>query len=410
MVQSLTGKGQDQIQFARVSMEDLDIELRKIQQARGIRLGDASVSPQLVARFQDELTAEEDFRLLPKLLRVLLSVFAEGLDPQLVEPLGKAMVSLLDYFLLKEDFDDIQRMLGALEKLRQRAPSGTEVRGWQSVFNQVREKISDSERIHRVAEIIETTPSTDKIQKSFNFLKYLDRQSFAPLLDVLETVNRPEARKVLSVTLARIGAEQVDKLIPKLSNSKITFVRDIMSILEMIDPPNKLDLLSRLLDHSSLAIRVEALKVIGRSAKEQGLKHVNKALDDADGQMRVAAAQILASVSPPQAQRRLLNIVQDGEFATRANPEQVGFFAALAMTNGPDAMQFLKKELQAKSLLNKKRLEEHKRNIISGLANAATIGACQLLSAELKGGLKEPGLKAAAERAVEAIKKKMINQ
>ena len=49
--ESLTGQNEganeDQIQYARVSIEDLDIDLEKIMQARGLRLGPSSITPQL---------------------------------------------------------------------------------------------------------------------------------------------------------------------------------------------------------------------------------------------------------------------------------------------------------------------------------------------------------------------------
>ncbi len=408
LYQSLTGKGDDNIQFARISMEDLEIDLDNIRQARGIRLGESTISNQLVARFQDEIIAEDEQRLLPKLLRVLLMVFSQSLDRALTADIGNALILMLDFFLLKEDFDNIQMMMGTVKKLEARTDESTAA-GWREIYYRLQQKMSDRERIHRVAEIVETTGKLDNIRKSRVYLKYLDgSQCFEPLLSALETINRPEARQLFCMYLANIGHDHLELLQQKLQSPKANLVRDVMSIIDHIDPPGRVGLVADLLQHRNLSIRLEALKIIGAGEEQHSYPYLSRAVRDPDAQVRTVAAQLIATAAPKRSVPLLLESVQDVDFRGATVQEQTGFYTALASTNDPQALGYLQKLLQASKLFAKKKPDEHKRIIVKALAQAGTIRSYKLLNEELSRGVKNEELAAAMERAQQQLKKRLF--
>jgi hypothetical protein len=135
---------------------------------------------------------------------------------------------------------------------------------------------------------------------------------------------------------------------------------------------------------------------------------VLKALNDAEAQMRISAARLLANFDIAKATRTLMTIVQDAGFSKKSPQEQAAIYAALAMTNMPDAMAHFRQELRSASLISKKKLSEHKRNVVSGLAMSGSISAYKLLKAELERGFKEEDVAAAAERACAKLKEKLL--
>ena len=400
--QSLTGKSSDRIQAARVSLDDLEIELDQVQQARGLVVKNPDIPPQYRYKIRQELEAEEQTYMLPKLLTVIMEATADSLDPVTELALSDALIQLLDIFLLKEDFNNISRMIASLEKRKD------VLEGWHRVFERVREKMSDSERISRVGEAIDTMPDKQEIHRSLDYLQYLDENSFMPLLQTLENLNHPQARRVFCDVLAVVGAGQLDTLITKLSSPKANMVRDVVYVIDQINPEDKIAMFARLLAHPNRSIRLEALGAIGASESESGAAYVRKALNDPDAQVRIKAIQLLPSVDPKAAKSLLLKAVQHQDFDKKPTEEQVGTFTALAMTDDPESLEFFRQQLQASSLLGRKKLTEYKKNLINGLAYSASINAYKLLKAELERGFKDPAVTAAAQRACERLKERLL--
>jgi len=399
---SLTGKSSDRIQAARVSLDDLEIELNQVQQARGLVVKNPDIPPPYRHKIQQELEVEEQTYLLPKLLSYILQATADSLDPVTELSLSNALIQLLDNFLLREDFNSISRMMGSLEKRK-----GV-LEGWHRVFERVREKMSDGERVSRVGEAIDTMPDKQEIHRSLDYLQYLDERSFVPLLQTLENLNHPQARRVFCDVLAVVGSNQLDALTAKLSSPKANLVRDIVYVIDQINPENKIAMFARLLAHPNRSIRLEALSAIGASESEGAAAYVRKALGDSDAQVRIKAVQLLPSVDPKAARALLLKTVQHQDFDKKPTEEQVGTFTALAMTDDPQALDFFREQLQASSLLGRKKLAEHKKNLINGLALSASINAYKLLKAELERGLKDPEVAAAAQRACDRLKERLL--
>jgi hypothetical protein len=399
---SLTGKSSDRVQAARVSLDDLEIELNQVQQARGLVVKNPDVPPPYRYKIQQELEAEEQTYLLPKLLGIILEATADSLDPVTELAVGDVLIQLLDTFLLKEDFNNISRMMASLEK-RQEV-----LEGWRRVFERVREKMSDSERISLVGEAIDTMPNKQEIHRSLDYLQYLDERSFMPLLQTLENLNHPQARRVFCNVLAVVGAARLDKLIAKLSSPKANLVRDLVYVIDKINPADKIQMFARLLAHPNRSIRLEALGAIGASESESGAAYVRKALGDPDAQVRIKAIQLLPGVDPKAAKGLLLRAVGHQDFEKKPTEEQVATFTALAMTDDPEALKFFAEQLQASSLLGRKKLAEHKKNLINGLAYSASINAYKLLKAELERGFKDPEVAATAQRACARLKERLL--
>ena len=408
LYERLTSKSDDHFNFARISLEDLDIELDDVEQAKGVTIKGNPATEEEKSRVQEDIEEEDENRMLPKLVVILFRVLEEELDQDLGMAIEEVFIQLLDSFLMHEDFRGINQMLRKFKGMeRKQLPAGNMVR-IQQIEERFVAKMGEGERIERVGNILETMPEIKQPQEVYRYLNRLDEQAILPLLQTLERMERHEARRLFCDALAVLGKDQMDVFQRRLQSQKANLVRDMLYVIDKINPPDKLKIIATLLDHPNLAIRLEALNTLGAGNDDSCRSYVLKALGDSDTQMRITAARLLPNFDLAQATRTLMTIVRHQDFLKKPVQEQMAIYAALAITNAPDAMEFFRQQLRSTSLISKKKLAEHKRAVVNGLAMSGSISAYKLLKAELERGIKEEEVIAAAQRACNKLREKLL--
>ncbi len=404
----LTSASADHIKFARISLEDLEIELEDIDQAKGVVIKGTPATPEQKAKVLEQIEEQDQNRMMPKLVVILFRVLEEELDVDLVQALQEVFGQLLDSFLIHEDFRTVNQVLRKFKSLtRKNLPSGNLVY-IQQIEARFVGMMGEPERLERVADILESMAEIREPQEIHRYLTRLDENAIVPLLTALERMEKPDPRRLVCDALAVLGKQQVDVFQRRLQSNKANLVRDMMYTIDKINPPDKLKIVASLLNHPNLAIRLEALGTIGQGTDEACRAYVMKALEDPDTQMRITAARLLPNFDLSHATRTLLSLVQHEDFGKKEPNEQMAFFAALAMTNTPEAMEYFREQLRQTSLLSKKKHADFKRIMVNGLAMSGSIAAYKLLKAELEAGIKEEDVSAAAERACNKLREKLL--
>ncbi len=408
LYKKLTSSTKDTLSFARISLEDLDIELEDVEQAKGLVIKGVTATNELKAKVQQEIDDEDESRVLPKLVLILFKVLEDELDQDLGQALGELFAQLLDSFLIHEDFQGINHMLRKLAALERKSlPQGNLARV-QQIQRDFIARMGEAERISQVGKILDGMAEIKDPENVVRYLTRLDENSIMPMLQVLETLERQEARRMFCDALATLGKDHIDVFVRRLESTKANLVRDMMYLIATLNPPDKLKIIAKLLDHPNLAIRLEALQTLSASGDDSVRPYVLKALGDADMQMRVTAARMLTHFDLSTATKTLLAMVQHQDFSKKEPNEQTAFFAALASTNAQEAMEYFVGELRSTSLLSKKKLAEQKRVMVNGLALSGSIAAYKLLKAELEAGIKEEEVAQAAERACAKLREKLL--
>lgn len=404
----LTSASADHIKFARISLEDLEIELEDIDQAKGVVIKGNPATPEQKVKVLEQIDEQDQNRMMPKLVVILFRVLEEELDVDLVQALQEVFGQLLDSFLIHEDFRTVNQVLRKFKSLtRKNLPPGNLVY-IQQIESRFIGMMGEPERLERVADILESMAEIREPQEVHRYLTRLDENAIVPLLTALERMEKPDPRRLVCDALAVLGKDQIDVFQRRLQSNKANLVRDMMYTIDKINPPDKLKIVASLLNHPNLAIRLEALGTIGQGTDEACRAYVMKALEDTDTQMRITAARLLPNFDLSHATRTLLSLVQHDDFAKKEPNEQMAFFAALAMTNTPEAMEYFREQLRQTSLLGKKKHADFKRIMVNGLALSGSIAAYKLLKAELEAGIKEEDVSAAAERACNKLREKLL--
>ncbi|MBW2699544.1 MAG: HEAT repeat domain-containing protein [Deltaproteobacteria bacterium] len=404
----LTSNSGDAVAFARISLEDLDIELEDVEQAKGVTIKGSPSTPEQKARVQLEMSDENEHKMLPKLVSIIFRVLEEELDEDLGIAISEVFTQLLDSMLIHEDFRSINQILRKFKTTtRKKLPPGN-LEIIEALEENFASRMGESERIEQVGQILDTMPEIKEPQEVYRYLTRLGENSLGIMLQVLEKMERVEARHLVCDAMVVLGKDHVDAFIRRLQSNRANLVRDMIYIIDKLNPDGKLKIIARLLDHPNLAIRLETLQTLGGSGDEVCRAYVIKALEDSDLQMRVNAARLLPNFDLRVALMTLMAMVQHQDFSKKHPQEQSALYAALASTNTKEAIAHFAEVLHSSSIVHKKKLIEVKRALINGLALSGSISAFKFLKAELDIGIKEEEVAQAAERACTSLRGKLL--
>ncbi|MFW5878252.1 MAG: HEAT repeat domain-containing protein, partial [Myxococcota bacterium] len=400
----LKSHSEDFLRFARLSAEDLEMQLDQVEQIRGAVIAGQPCSPEQAAELQEEIVRDLEDRMLPKLVTIVFQVVDEAGDEIGDQAIREVFTQLLDAMLLQEDFATVNQIVTKFKALERDPGKGQRIMALKESFIQ---KMGESERLDKVGEIL-NTGRPKNLKEVLRYLFTLDTSAVVPLLEILDRIEIPEHRKVVCDALVTLGRENADPFINRLESERSQLVRDMIYIIDRIDFPDKVKMFGRVLSNPNLAVRLEALGIIARSKSEDCRQLVADCLEDPTKEMRLQAARLLPKYDDQKAYVDLARLVRSEEFEKRDLKEKVQIYAALGSTQQQGALALFAGMLRKKGIFNKKKLLQDKLLAISGLSNLASIPSFQLLQAEAKNKSNPEQIQMAARRGMLAVKKELF--
>lgn len=365
----------DYVRFARLSEQDLEMQMNDIDQMRGVVITGLTATPDLKAKLQREIHEEENQRLFPKLISAVFQVVENGVtDANL---LGDMFSQLLDAMLLQEDFAIINQVVLKLRAMEQRAGADSSIgellRGFIS-------KMGEEQRLNRIGEILKYA----KLKNPPEVVKYLTNvtsDAVPALLGTLEVIELPENRTLLCDVLVVFAKMNPDAFVDKLKTAdKPQVQRDMIYVLDRSNHPDKLKFFATVLKSRNLALRLEVMSIIARGRTGEARKLIAAMLEDETLQVRLQAARVLPEFDREKAYVDLLRMVKDKGFEEKTPQEKEGLYVALGSTGVPGAVNYFHAVLQQKAgLFNKQKMIAEKQLAVAGLSGACTIQTAKLL-------------------------------
>lgn len=403
LYQRLRSDSDDYLRFARLTAQDLEMQLEGVDQVRGAVIQGTTATQQLTQRLQEEISSDYSDRLFPKLVTTVFQIIDEGGFTEM-ESLREIFTQLLDAMLLQEDFATINSLLvkfRAMERDQGKTQLAQELRSFLTA------KMGEEQRLRRIGEVLNTTKGKHS-QEIFRYLYALDTSVIPTLLSVLETVEIPENRVVLCDALAALGKDMPEPFAQRLASEKSQLVRDMIYIIDKCDFPEKMKYFGETLKNPNLAVRLEALSILSRSKSEQCRRFIVGALGDTNGQMRIQAARVLPNMSPAKAYVDLNQLIKTPEFEKRELREKTAVYHALGSTMQEGALAMFGQMLAQKGLLRRAKIKEDKLLAVAGLSAMASIPSYKMLQGltEEKGNDME--ITMAARKALFEMKKELF--
>lgn len=400
----LTSDKGESISFARVSLDDLELKLENLAQIRRTKVEHAKVaSPEECARIQEEILTDE-MLLLEKICGILFQVMELPANEREVNDIAAAFEQLLDGLILEGKFAAIEKVIERLNQFAYRADLPLPNRELARSCN---DKLSTlmlaGQRVRAVATALNTGATKD-LEGVSRYLTRLGPPATVQLLDLLDTLVAPHHRRMVADVLVEVGRYGVQLFANRLATASSNLAKELLYVIDRINPPNKLELFAGVLKHENAVLRMEGLSAIGRTQDDRCFKIIlDTFLTHEVPQMRAHAARILAGYPPEKAREPLLEAVRDEAFEQRPEGEKRAIFAALARLEDDVTREFLRQTLAEKaSLLHKRRVDERKLMVIAALATAPSLVTLQML-AEVA---KDPKLH--SKEVVEAARKAAV--
>lgn len=365
----------DYVRFARLSEDDLEMQMNDIDQMRGVVITGITATPDLKAKMQREIHEEENQRLFPKLISAVFQVVENGVtDANL---LSDMFSQLLDAMLLQEDFAIINQVVLKLRAMEQRAGADSSIgellRGFIS-------KMGEEQRLNRIGEILKYA----KLKNPPEVVKYLTNvtaDAVPALLGTLEVIELPENRTLLCDVLVVFAKQNPDAFVDKLKTAEKPQVqRDMIYVLDRSNHPDKLKFFATVLKSRNLALKLEVMSIIARGRTGEARKLIAALLEDETLQVRLQAARVLPEFDREKAYVDLLRIIKDKTFEDKTPQEKEGLYIALGSTGVPGAVNFFATVVHQKAgLFNKQKMITEKQLAVAGLGGACTIQTAKLL-------------------------------
>jgi hypothetical protein len=381
----LAANSDDITRFARLSLDDLELELNDVEQVRGNIISGRTASNDDKQWIQDELYNEEKNRLFAKMVLILFQILERDCLPQDYEMISESFSQVLDTLILSED---VRGSVAVLQRFDQMQHKDTLAREQRAFVLKIRQNFAkrmvEPQRLQAVGQYMTLAKVPDE-QAVKAYMSAITPAELPFLADMLETIERVEARRILIDILADHGRHHTAIFSERLDNRASNVVKDMLAIIDIIDPPDKLDLYANCLEHPNIMIRLEGLKILAHSGSEAAIRHLERAARDEDIQMRLAAYRALAQRHPARSIPMLKTRMRSDSFSGLDRREQIAISMALGETKSVDALRFFKSMLARKgSFFSRSKQNELKLIVIKGLVAMRTVESFNLLSAEIQ--------------------------
>lgn len=312
-----------------------------------------------------EVQLEVERDLWRDVLNALLDRLEDG-SPERQVRIANILEEVLPSMLSAGAFDRAAGLLGELSRIATReeslpAPVLQRIRG---VFDQ----LARPETLQQLVEMMDEPAHAPDSAAFERLLAYFPPRSLEPLTRLLDTVARPDARRILAGAAERLAAGNREQVVRLLASDDPIVVRGALRWVEALSIGAAASEVMRLLRHDSPLVRTAAAEaIVGLRAAVAGATLITL-LDDPEREVRMAAARALGALEHAAARPALETAIQGKRLRAADRTEKLAFFEALGRVGGADAVPFLDRLLNARRWLGRGESPEVRACAAFGLA------------------------------------------
>lgn len=376
----LRSDSNDSIGFARVSIADLDVRLEQLEAIRQTVVTQQTVATADRKSVQQEVVADER-DLLRRICNILLEVMKMPSSERELADLEQAFEQLLDGLILEGQFGMVDRLLDQCEQTSRDAGLLAANREMaKTCADRLFLLMHEGQRVRAIGSALNSgrTKDLDGLKR---YLMRLGPTVTLQLLDLLDTLTSTQHRRLVCEVLISVGQQGVPVFARRLPTASSNLAKDLLFIIDRIDPPNKVQLFAPILKHENAVLRMEGLTTIARTKEKACFDIIEEVFRTHEvPQMRAHAARLLAEYPAAMCEPVLLNAASAEDFEEKADGEKRALIGALAKVESTKAQGWVRAIFAEKSgLLRGRKVDDRKLMAISALQAAPGLPALQLL-------------------------------
>lgn len=309
-----------------------------------------------IRKMKAEVRGEEELDMVAELEGILFDILRIERDPVLFGEILGIIDNIFESLLLQGDFLHARKILEFFQEMVD--PS---MKLSQPLLDQIQKakiQAGNPKRIGALENVLnECEP--DRLDAFFSLMTLFGPQIVPPLVELLGSVDKMKARRVLCDILIKLGANQVDFFVTKLEDDRWFLVRNLIYVVGKIGDPKALKSFPRLLQHHDPKVRKEVLHALDMIDSPKTNELLSKVLFDPDLSNRLFALRALAKRKAQEGLEPLMEILPSKAFEEKELHEKKEIFDAIGKIGGDKVVPRLRRLLEVKwSLFKNARAEE----------------------------------------------------
>jgi hypothetical protein len=231
-------------------------------------------------------------------------------------------------------------------------------------------RLSDPAILSQLLQSLEEAEALPEDEDIGQVLGELHVEGLETMLIFLPTLKRAGIRRILEASIDRLAAANLPALQELLENPASPALGSAAALCGRLRAQVLVPCLDKLVGHSDAAVRREAVTALGSIASPGALTALERALDDRDHSVRLAAVMVVVEKGYRAAIRRLEAVVLGKTRHELERAERRQFFEAYATLGGPDVLPALAEILEPRKLFRRRRRESSETRTCAAYAIA----------------------------------------
>jgi len=352
-----------------------------------------------ITHLRDEVNREYAQDLRRNVLAMLFDVLELQPYPTVRAELISILESFLPYLLGAGDFLSVAYVLREVRAVLQRA---RELQAeHRKALEELPGRLSQPEALSQLLQSLDEAAAHPSSEELGELLGELRPEALPTLLAWVSRVSNQRLKAVLEESLQRLGAAHVPDLVGAIAGADAVVTLEAVKLAGRLKLKEAVPAMAQALGHEETAIRVAAVQGLSDLATPAALQGLEKALDDADRDVRLTAVRVLMQHRHRGALAKVTAAVQ-GKSAREADlTEKMAFFEAYGSLVGEPGVATLDAMLNSGGFLKRKEEPETRACAALALGRIGTSSARQAL--ERAAGSKEALVRNAVSRALRAL-------
>ncbi len=360
----LAGAAEEEKATEFVSMEDFDSSLYELE-------------PDEIAYLKRELVREYDQDLRTNALAILCDIFEFQSDADIRSEVLTILGSFVPHLLAAGDSDSVVYVLRETQAIRKRVKDLTEEQA--TALDQLPARLSEPVAFGHLLAALDkggTNVSDKELERIFGGLR---PEVFETALEWLPQLGTERIKALLEDALIKIAIANSKMLTDALESRSREVAHVAVRFAKTLALPEVVTPLGRLLQGPDRDLRAEVVDVLEVIGTSEAMEELEKAVDDPNRAIRLAAIRTLVRHSHDGVVPRIKAKVTDKEFRNADLTEKKALLEAYGVLAGPPGVAVLALMLLPRGFLRRKEAPQVRACAAMGLGKIGTPEAAVVL-------------------------------
>jgi HEAT repeat protein len=334
--------------------------------------------------------------------RDVISILLDVAEVQTVPGVDGEVVTILESMLIdliaSASYEDVAHLLREARAATQRPSAlGEESkRGLRALST----RLSDPLVMAQLLQALDESTRVPAVETLKLLFAELQPSAMPPLFAWLTLTPASSVRAAVERAVITLASTNTSELVRLLDDSDANVVRGALAIAARLKAVAAIPALGKLLRSNDAPLRTDAVIALGEIASTGAMLTVERAIEDADRETRVAAFRAIANNRYTNALPRLAQAIRRKELRRSDLTEKVAVFEAYGLLCGEEGVSTLDAILNGKSILSYREPAELRACAARALGLVGSSSA--LASLQRSVDTKEPVVRMAVQRAFRA--------